>query len=514
MGKRGRNKDRLYIKTSEYSDGMGGMKEKQGEGPRYVLLPFTYCCLTFLPMEDPVFTQDGRCYEKEALVKYLQKNKKNPATGEPMGLDDVYKMKITKSDKNETICPVTSKVLTEHSRVVAIRTTGRVYSHDAVNEMNVKAKNWCDLVEGTPFKKSDIITIQDPSKMIEDRNTATFHHVTSTTDSKKKTKKTVKKASKDTDDSTPTEDSTPAFVDGIFTKPLTSHPDGVKFASAGLTCSAAVPYSKDEKKSSKKDIDNEIFNCVKEAGAETLARIQTTVGDIDVKLHSSLVPRTCYNFVKLAEQGYYSNVTFHRVIKDFMAQTGDPTATGCGGSSYWGKPFPDEFHPTLKHNRKGTLSMANSGPDSNGSQFFITTAPGAVAHLDRKHSVFGQVMGSLAVLDRINTAPTDADDKSDIKILSVDVYRNPFTSAEARVHDSHDGSKQAALRELESKERKAASEVRPWFSAPQPTLANSESNEVGKYMDSKEAPAPQQEPAEASFMPPKKKAKKWDFSGW
>eukprot|EP01059_Diplonema_ambulator_P024486 TRINITY_DN4050_c0_g1_i2.p1 TRINITY_DN4050_c0_g1~~TRINITY_DN4050_c0_g1_i2.p1 ORF type:complete len:440 (+),score=86.22 TRINITY_DN4050_c0_g1_i2:3-1322(+) len=433
MGKRGRNKDRLYIKTSEYSDGMGGMTEVKGEGPRYVLLPFTYCCLTFLPMDDPVFTLDGRCYEREPLYKYIQKHKKNPATGEPLKKEDIFDMKIEKGEDGIPVCPMTLKPLTEHSHVVAIKTSGRVYSATAVEEMNVKAKNWADLVDGTPFRKSDIITIQDPKRMMEDRNTTKFYHVQG--DEKKKTEKKKKPAKEKKPEEEPVEDRL-----GIFTKPLTSHPDGVKFASAGLTCSAAVPYAKDVQKKSAHDVEAEIFKTIKTKGHDCLCRIETTEGDLDIKLHSHLVPKTCYNFVKLALQGYYNGVTFHRVIRDFMAQTGDPTATGCGGTSYWGKSFEDEFHPTLKHNRKGVLSMANSGVNSNGSQFFITTGP-SFPNLDRKHSVFGQVIGSLSVLDKINNTPT-VDEKSEVRILKIDVYRNPFTEIEAEVRDRHDPVKQ------------------------------------------------------------------------
>ena len=116
------------------------------------------------------------------------------------------------------------------------------------------------------------------------------------------------------------------------------------------------------------------------------ANIETNRGVIVLKLYAAQAPRTVNNFVCLAEDGFYDGVTFHRVIPDFMVQTGDPTGTGRGGPGY---TFKDEFDPKLKHDQPGVLSMANSGPGTNGSQFFITHVP--TPWLDGKHSVFGQV---------------------------------------------------------------------------------------------------------------------------
>jgi peptidyl-prolyl cis-trans isomerase B (cyclophilin B) len=126
------------------------------------------------------------------------------------------------------------------------------------------------------------------------------------------------------------------------------------------------------------------------------ATIKTNRGDIVLKLYASQAPRTVNNFVCLAQDGYYDGVTFHRVIKDFMIQGGDPTGTGRGGPGY---TFKDEFDPKLKHDKPGVLSMANAGPNTNGSQFFITHLP--TPHLDGKHSVFGQVTQGQDVVNKI-----------------------------------------------------------------------------------------------------------------
>jgi cyclophilin family peptidyl-prolyl cis-trans isomerase len=123
------------------------------------------------------------------------------------------------------------------------------------------------------------------------------------------------------------------------------------------------------------------------------AVLQTDVGDIIITLFADKTPLTVNNFVFLAQQGFYNGTFFHRVIKDFMVQGGDPTGTGRGGPGY---RFHDEFHPELRHDKPGTVSMANAGPNTNGSQFFITHV--STPWLDNKHSVFGQVEEGMDVL--------------------------------------------------------------------------------------------------------------------
>ena len=124
-----------------------------------------------------------------------------------------------------------------------------------------------------------------------------------------------------------------------------------------------------------------------------IATIKTDKGEMRLKLHTDKAPMTVNNFVFLARSGFYNGVTFHRVIKDFMIQAGDPTGTGRGGPGY---RFPDEFHPELRHDGPGVLSMANAGPNTNGSQFFITHV--ATPWLDGKHAVFGHLIDGFDTL--------------------------------------------------------------------------------------------------------------------
>ncbi|NTU64955.1 MAG: peptidylprolyl isomerase [Chloroflexi bacterium] len=126
------------------------------------------------------------------------------------------------------------------------------------------------------------------------------------------------------------------------------------------------------------------------------ATFKTEKGDFVIELYADKAPKTVNNFVFLARDGFYDNTTFHRVIKGFMAQGGDPTGSGRGGPGY---KFADEFNTSLKHNSAGILSMANAGPNTNGSQFFITYGP--TPHLDGKHAVFGKVVSGMDVVNSI-----------------------------------------------------------------------------------------------------------------
>ena len=182
---------------------------------------------------------------------------------------------------------------------------------------------------------------------------------------------------------------------------------------------------------------------------ETIATIKTTMGDIKIRFFPEKAPKAVENFITLAKQGYYDNVTFHRVIKDFMIQTGDPTGTGYGGDSIWGEPFKNEVNLELFH-FYGAVSMANTGDDcSNTSQFFIVQANsidksilsqmesagwpkaaveqyrqlGGTYWLDTKHTIFGHVIEGMDVVDAIANVDVNANSKprTDVLILTVEV---------------------------------------------------------------------------------------------
>lgn len=188
----------------------------------------------------------------------------------------------------------------------------------------------------------------------------------------------------------------------------------------------------------------------KPIAGEKVAVIKTNMGDIKIRLFPEYAPKAVENFTVHASNGYYNGLIFHRVINDFMIQGGDPTGTGCGGESIWGKPFPDEFSVEL-HNFRGALSMANSGKNTNGSQFFIVQATkvpdylldqmkdipqlfpdtvidtyksiGGTPWLDMKHTVFGQVFDGMEVVDKIAEVKCDPSDKPlfDVTIDEIEI---------------------------------------------------------------------------------------------
>lgn len=137
--------------------------------------------------------------------------------------------------------------------------------------------------------------------------------------------------------------------------------------------------------------------------------IETNQGNIEVALKPDVAPKATENFLSLAEKGYYNDVIFHRVIKGFMIQGGDPTGTGRGGQSKWEKPFEDEVSSDEQFNRPGILAMANAGPKTNGSQFFITTA--ATPWLNSKHTIFGEVISGYDVVQKIESAQVGPGDR-------------------------------------------------------------------------------------------------------
>jgi len=140
--------------------------------------------------------------------------------------------------------------------------------------------------------------------------------------------------------------------------------------------------------------------------ANRIAHFQTNRGDFRIELFEDRAPRTTKNFIDLAERGFYDGVIFHRVIDGFMIQGGDPTGTGRGGPGY---TIPDEFGPGLRHDDAGVLSMANAGPNTGGSQFFITLAP--TPWLDGRHAVFGKVIEGMDVVRKIGSTPTGPGDR-------------------------------------------------------------------------------------------------------
>jgi peptidylprolyl isomerase len=157
----------------------------------------------------------------------------------------------------------------------------------------------------------------------------------------------------------------------------------------------------------------------------TIVVLETNQGYIEIRLMPEVAPKACENFTRLAEKGYYNGIIFHRVIKGFMIQGGDPTGTGMGGESIWGEPFGDEVTPQVAFDKPGLVAMANAGPNTNGSQFFITTAK--TPWLNMRHTIFGEVVSGYDVVQKIENTATGPADKpvAEQKIIRAYVKKGP-----------------------------------------------------------------------------------------
>ncbi|KAJ3041845.1 RING-type E3 ubiquitin-protein ligase ppil2 [Rhizophlyctis rosea] len=402
--------------------------------------------------------------------------------------------------------PVTFKVFTDSTHIVAVRTSGNVYAYETVQQLNIKNKSWRDLLTDEEFKRFDIITIQDPNNL-GDRNITNFHykkHELSVEDEeKKKAKKDVsyrinavgttgrvleemsggKAGGKDDEEEstgavakagksaaiTPT--LTPAYVTkGKQAYNAAHYSTGA--AASSLTSTAVTVQTRNE--AALINEEEYMFGHVKAKG---YASIQTNLGEINVELFCGDTPRTCYNFLKLAAKGYYKDTVFHRSIKNFMIQGGDPTGTGKGGESIWGKPFQDEFKSNLTHTGRGLLSMANRGKNTNTSQFFITYK--SCPHLNNKHTIFGKVVGGLDVLTKMERIPTDDGDRpeEEIKIKNVVVFVDPFEDFSKQLGNKLASEAAKEMREKEAREKRIREAGR---GAPSTSTAG---GGVGKYLN-------------------------------
>ncbi|GAB1215467.1 Peptidyl-prolyl cis-trans isomerase cyp8 [Aspergillus terreus] len=445
------------------SAGAGVAKARRGgDTAAFKRLPFNFCSLSLQPFAHPVCTPSGTIFDLTNILPWIKKHGTNPVDGSPLKSSDLIKLKIAKNESGEYVDPVTYKVLTDNTHIVALRNTGNVFAWDTVERLNIKGKLWRDLVTDEEFGRKDIITLQDPQN-VESRNLSSFNYLkegeSGAPDDKAessnvnvnalgssakilKAKEAVAKARSERAQRAGTGAVAKSKTDGASLtlsqktgssqsgKPIpynaARHTTGLaaaSFTSTGMTphTSAELALLSDEEYMLKR-------GRVKQKG---YARISTTSGDINLELHTEYAPKAVWNFIKLAKKGYYKDVTFHRNIRGFMIQGGDPTGTGRGGESIWGKYFNDEFEGPLKHDSRGTLSMANKGKNTNSSQFFI--AYRALPHLNNKHTIFGHVIDdptpSSPTLNKLETHPVNSSTNRptpDIRILDVTVFVDPF----------------------------------------------------------------------------------------
>ncbi|XP_043195486.1 RING-type E3 ubiquitin-protein ligase PPIL2-like [Amphibalanus amphitrite] len=437
MGKKQHQKDKLYLTATEWATQYGGHRPTRPEDREFRRLPFTHCALSLQPFENPLCTADGHVFDLLHVVPFVRKYKIDPITGKPLEAKALIKLNFFKNSDGKYHCPVLFKVFTENSHIVAIKTTGNVMSYEAVEELNIKPQNWKELVTDEPFTRKDIITIQDP-KNLQKFNLSAFYHI------KNNIKVTDEEAERSRLDPQARLKKVNSVTKDVLEeldreykpaqKEVKEQKKADKFnaahfstgvVAAGFTSTAMEPVLEHE--AAVVDDDTVRYKHVKKKG---YVRLVTNVGPLNLELHCDQTPRACENFIKHCASGYYNGTKFHRSIRNFMIQGGDPQGTGEGGQSIWGEPFADEFRPNLGHNGRGVLSMANSGPNTNKSQFFITYR--SCKHLDNKHTVFGGLVGGLDTLSTIEKVEVDNKDRpiEDIVITAAHVFVDPFAEAD------------------------------------------------------------------------------------
>lgn len=510
MGKRQHQKDKMYLTYTEWTTLYGG-KRSGPEASDFRRLPFDHCCVSLQPFEHPYCDLDGNIFELQAIVDYIKKFKTNPVTGKVLDAKSLIKLNFHKNAKDEYHCPVMYRSFTKQSHIVAIPTTGNVYSFEAVEQLNVKAKNWKDLLTDEPFARTDIITIQDPNNLAK-FNLATYHHI------KNNLRVQVEDSNNDPTTRLKTINAeTQAILDELnkdFKAPVAKENEEKKVAdkfnaahystgavAAGFTSTTITPETVHE--AAIIDEDLVLYERMKKKG---YVRLVTNYGPLNLELHCDIVPKVCVNFMKLAQKGYYDGTKFHRSIRNFMIQGGDPTGTGEGGESIWGKTFEDEFKPNLQHTGRGILSMANSGPNTNRSQFFITFR--SCRHLDGKHTVFGKVVGGLDTLTALERVEVDNKDKpiEDLIIQKAQVFVDPYQEAEEQLIQERE-------KEAKRLEEEAAAAKRRLKSIKGKLKVYREG--VGKYINLHElSDKPEKSESPAAPPPKKKKAIGYQFGSF
>lgn len=485
----GKSTDKLYITHSEwasedsFSASAGSGVKSSVPSASFRRLPFNFCAVSLQPFSHPVCTIDGVIFDLTNILPWLKKHGTNPVDGKPLKSADLIKLKFTKNDNEEFVDPVTYKAFTNNTHIVALKNTGNVFAWDTIDRLNVKAKFWRDLVSDDEFSRKDVVQLQDPQNLAS-RNLSSFKYLkdgTSTLTPEQeqerkdpasglnlsaigssakviKAKEAVAKARADRiAKSDPkiamtgraASSALPGNGATSSAKPAMDPPRAVPYnasqhtsgqAAASFTSTGLTPHTSNERALLS---DEDYMLRPRRIKGKGYARVQTTHGDLNVELNTEYAPRAVWNFVQLSKRGYYNGVAFHRNIRNFMIQGGDPSGTGRGGQSVWGKPFNDEYAQSpLKHDARGVMSMANKGKNTNTSQFFLTYR--AVPHLDNKHTIFGKIMDndaggeSEATLRRLEDIETDEGKKplQECAIENVVVFVDPFEEFSKRKNEN------------------------------------------------------------------------------
>lgn len=384
-------KEKLYPSAREHRAVSQLRKNVPSEGPsregKVRHLPFDCCAISLTPYTSPVCNWQGILFDSSSILPHVSKYQSDPITGEPMTTREIIKLHMDKDERTgKWQCPVMNKPFADHTKIVAIRQRkdscsdadgmeANVYSFEAVEELNLKARNYVDLISGLKFRKDkDIIWLNDPENEQLNRKREEASYL-----AQQQLKKLLQQ---EPQDYTNIRHSLTAqrILDQLSNKRKGTQQQ--QQVSEGTTNSMLEEGKKlklfhDTSPSIDEVINPEteeasMFEAMKRYKKKGYVNIHTNKGTLFVELHCDIVPRTTVNFLGLAAKGAYDGSLFHRCIRNFMIQGGKPASGKGEGKSLWGSPFKDEFDNRLKHDGRGILSMANSGPNTNGSQFFIT----------------------------------------------------------------------------------------------------------------------------------------------
>ncbi|QSZ37053.1 hypothetical protein DSL72_009145 [Monilinia vaccinii-corymbosi] len=565
--------DKLYITHSEWSSSdafsanSGSNVSLKASNGSFKRLPFNFCAASLQPFKHPVCTAEGTIFDIEVISQWLEKHGTNPINGKPLSSKDLIKLNFARNGdtdaqergsggvggdgKGEMVDPVTFKVFTDNTHIVAIRhgTEANVFAWETVERLNVKAKMWLDLVDDREFGRSDIITLQDPQN-IESRDLSKFKFLKEgesvlskeqeeerskgsvninalgrVGDKVLRAKEAVEKARREREAGGDVNRARAMVKQGStssLAKPSLLQEKKIAYnaaqyttgrAAASFTSTGLTPETSGERAVL---TDEEYMLKPKRVKIKGYARIETNLGSLNIELQTETAPRAVWNFVQLAKKGYYKGVLFHRNIRNFMIQGGDPTGSGKGGSSIWGKNFQDEFDGPLTHDSRGIVSMANKGKNTNSSQFFITYKE--AKHLDRKHTIFGRVVGGMDVLSKLEKVEVDEKSRpmNDIVMENVVVFVDPFEEFQKQKQERDVAEKEKAeiMRQGGTEDDKTT-----WtgkrIRGDGKVVPNAQAGAVGKYL---KAGAPNDAPGfvevDEEAAPVKKKIKAGGFGNF
>ena len=324
-----------YITATEWKHLYGGNKGNRNPNDPDVKdfrrLPFDHCALSLQPYENPYVDEDGNIFDLVHIVPYLKKFKVNPVTGKPLSASNLTKLNLHRNSNGEPHCPVMFKVFNNSTHIAAIKSTGNVFSYEAIEELNIKPKSYRDLLTDEPYKRQDIIMLQDPQDHTK-FNLNSFHHIKNSlkledddlerakTDPKARLKRMNLETKEALAELEKTYKPTEFDVNPEVKKEKADKFNAANYSTGAVAASFTSTAMERETEHEAAVLEDDIvrYARIKKKG---YVRLTTNVGPLNLELHCEYVPKTCENFMKLCQKGYYDGTIFHRSIRHFMVSS-------------------------------------------------------------------------------------------------------------------------------------------------------------------------------------------------